>query len=51
MRSKEDKLAIVSVVLSGTPAQHYENGGIGGSGHVLKICIIPCGDKRTYCYI
>lgn len=28
MRSKEEKLAIVKAVLSGTPAQSYENAGI-----------------------
>ena len=28
MRSAEEKLAIVKAVLSGTPAQHYENEGI-----------------------
>ena len=28
MRSKEEKLAIVKAVLSGTPAQYYENQGI-----------------------
>ena len=36
MRSKEEKLAIVKAVLSGTPAQHYENQGIADHHTVMN---------------
>ena len=36
VRSKEEKLAIVMAVLSGTPAQEYENKGIVDHHTVMK---------------
>lgn len=36
MRSKEEKLAIVKAVLSGTPAQKYENEGIVDHHTVMR---------------
>ena len=36
MRSKEEKLAIVKAVLSGTPAQYYENQGIADHHTVMN---------------
>ena len=36
MRSKEEKLAIVKAVLSGTPAQQYENEGIVDHQTIMK---------------
>lgn len=36
MRSKEEKLAIVKAVLSGMPAQYYENQGIVDHHTVMK---------------
>ena len=36
MRSKEEKLAIVRAVLSGTPAQYYENEGIADHHTVMN---------------
>ena len=36
VRSKEEKLAIVKAVLSGTPAQEYENKGIVDHHTVMK---------------
>ena len=36
MRSKEEKLAIVKAVLSGTSAQHYENQGIADHHAVMN---------------
>ena len=36
MRSKEEKLAIVNAVLSGTSAQHYENEGIADHHTVMN---------------
>ena len=36
MRSKEEKLGIVKAVLSGTPAQHYENQGIADHHTVMN---------------
>ena len=36
MRSKEEKLTIVKAVLSGTPAQHYENTGVADHHTVMN---------------
>lgn len=36
MRSKEEKLAIVKAVLSGTPAKQYENEGIVDHHSIMK---------------
>lgn len=36
MRSKEEKLGIVKAVLSGTPAQYYENQGIADHHTVMN---------------
>ena len=36
MRSKEEKLSIVKAVLSGTPAQWYENEGIADHHTVMN---------------
>jgi len=36
MRSKEEKLAIVKAVLSGTPARQYETNGIVDHHTIMK---------------